>query len=182
MDKNPGFSEFYCEHFNDVYKYVKYILGDNFIAEDITQETFLEAWRKYDIITEHPNVMGWLMRTARYKMRNMNKKMCNNELTSLDESQTDIAREENGFAMKAFELFLEAVLDKEEQTRFRRYYIWGYSSEEICELENITEINARVRISRLYNKLKKELEAVSLVIFAAGGVLAEICVWVDILK
>ncbi len=41
------FNEIYSLYFKDVYKYVLSISRDEMIAEEITQETFFKALKKY---------------------------------------------------------------------------------------------------------------------------------------
>lgn len=177
MDREEEFSELYYENYDSIRKYVSSMMGQGFMADDIVQETFLEAWRKYDIVRKHPNKGGWLMRTACFKMRNLNKKVQRQEVVPLEENLAEGAREEYGYEMKELELFLDTVLNEEERVRFRRFYLWGYTAEELSMLEGITENNARVRICRLLNKLRKEIMAVSFLVLAANKCITEFLIW-----
>lgn len=40
------------------------------IADDLVQDTFHDAWRKFDTLIYHENNGGWLMQTLKNKMRN----------------------------------------------------------------------------------------------------------------
>ena len=175
MDKDTEFSKLYKEHYESIRKYVKAMLGEGFLADDIVQETFLEAWRKYDIFRVHPNQIGWLMRTACFKIRNLRKRLSRRDEISLDEKLPEIAREDYSLEMKELEIILEKALNDEERLRFRRYFLWGYPVAEMSKLEGITENNMRVRICRLLNKLRREIKAVSLFSLTLAGILGELC-------
>lgn len=75
-------------------------------------------------------------------------------------------------------MILEKTLNEEERLRFKRYYLWGYTIPEIARLEGISENNARVRISRVIHKLRKEILAVSFLSFAMSGMLENLCMLV----
>lgn len=40
------------------------------VADDLVQDTFHDAWRKFDTLMHHENIGGWLMQTLKNKMRN----------------------------------------------------------------------------------------------------------------
>ena len=174
MDKEAEFVKMYEEHYKTVQRYVKTILGSSSFAEDVVQDTFLEAWRKFDIIREHPNQGGWLIRTACYKIRNIRKRFNRLETISLDDG-VEPSREDYALETKELDVILEKTLNEEERLRFKRYYLWGYTIPEIARLEGISENNARVRISRVIHKLRKEILAVSFLSFAMSGMLENLC-------
>ena len=51
MDKvqlDQEFSELYRAHLRDVYSYAYYRVGNHHDAEDLTEQTFLQAYRHYE--------------------------------------------------------------------------------------------------------------------------------------
>lgn len=179
MDRDKEFSKFYSENYEKVYRYVKAMLGEGFLAEDIVQDTFLEAWRKYDSIRNYSNKSGWLMRTACLKMKNMNRRAERRLNVALDETMMETAKEDKGYAIKELELFVKKILNEEEQIRFRRYFLWGYSIDKMAVLEGVTQNNARVRICRLVNKLREKILAICFMALTLGNIAVTVCRFFD---
>lgn len=62
----PAFGELTARHLRGVYSFALRLVGDQAAAEDISQETFLKAWKslkKYDAKTS--KFKTWLLRIAR---------------------------------------------------------------------------------------------------------------------
>ncbi|WP_445778921.1 sigma factor, partial [Shewanella sp.] len=45
----------------DIYRYAFWLCGDKHVAEDITQETFLRAWRALDSLKDDKAAKAWLI-------------------------------------------------------------------------------------------------------------------------
>ncbi len=61
------FSELYRAHLRDVYSYAYYRVGDHHDAEDLTEQTFLQAYRHFDRAQRESNgrpLRPWLIRIA----------------------------------------------------------------------------------------------------------------------
>jgi len=61
------FAELYRSHLRDVYSYVYYRLGNHHDAEDITEQTFLQAYRHFERAIAEANgrpLRPWLIRIA----------------------------------------------------------------------------------------------------------------------
>lgn len=60
------------EHLESVYNFCIYLIhnsrGLQDIAEESTQETFLEAKQQIEKLVQHPNIKGWLFQTAKNKV------------------------------------------------------------------------------------------------------------------
>lgn len=56
-----------AEHGPALLSYVRTLVGDHHLAEDITQETLIRAWRHSDrLFTNEGSVRGWLLTVARH--------------------------------------------------------------------------------------------------------------------
>ena len=62
-----SFSELYRTHLRDVYSYAYYRIGNHHDAEDLTEQTFLQAYRHYERALRESNgrpLRPWLIRIA----------------------------------------------------------------------------------------------------------------------
>ncbi len=55
---------FFEEHYDRIYRYVVGVVHDSTEAEDLTQETFLRAYRQRDSLREPGALLAWLYRIA----------------------------------------------------------------------------------------------------------------------
>ena len=153
------FNEMFRRNEAIVYNFIRYRILDKSLAQDVLQETFYLAYKKWDILKDHPNQTGWLLETARYKIQEFNRKItkleCETSLDDHDDHEYVAAKDEYGKA--ELDMVLETELDEEEKTRFSRYFVEGYKISEIAKLENISENNMCVRLSRLRGKIAQYL-------------------------
>ena len=139
-------------------------------SQDVVQETFLEAYRKADILIDHPNVMGWLYTTVKNKMMKMGSKR--EEHCLLDEAFNYRGfAEGKGDGYKEIELAetIKSAVSEEEYEMLCDYYVNGYSSDEVAEKYGIDKGVIRMRISRMKKKLKENV-ILDWIIFL-------ICIW-----
>ena len=66
-DLDRSFSELYRTHLRDVYSYAYYRVGNHHDAEDLTEQTFLQAYRHYERAVRESDgrpLRPWLIRIA----------------------------------------------------------------------------------------------------------------------
>jgi RNA polymerase sigma-70 factor (ECF subfamily) len=64
-DVSPGeFEAFFRQHERAVYACLWRLTGDAQSARDLTQETFLRAWRHYERVRDYEQPQAWLLRVA----------------------------------------------------------------------------------------------------------------------
>jgi len=157
-DMEKEIEKIYTEFSDRVFRFVYSIMMDKSVAEDITQETFLEAVRHYQKFSCHPNQKAWLYKVARYKINNHCKKYDRIQyLADEQQGQEPSATEEGYFQVELKEL-LEKELTKEEQTRFERSFMMKEEISDMARMENITDGNMRVRLNRMYKKIYEIME------------------------
>jgi RNA polymerase sigma-70 factor (ECF subfamily) len=126
--------------------------GDASLADDLAQETFLEAWRKLGQFRGEGSFAGWLLRIAwtRYLMEARRRK-----LEPLEEA------DEPGDAREA--LTMEARLDLEsamrrlspgERAGLTLCYALGYSNDEASSILDMPLGTLKSHIARGRAKLK----------------------------
>ena len=129
------------------------------MVEDIVQDVFLEAVRKYDSFKGHSNPVGWLCQTANYKIcecERVLKKLNTVPFDDLEEVEDENA---SSYAELEIKMLFDAAMTEEEKRRFYRYFLWGWSLEEIAEAECTSVKNMRVKLSRLKKKLLQQVNA-----------------------
>ena len=83
------FSELYRSHLRDVYSYAYYRVGNHHDAEDLTEQTFLQAYRHYERAlgeSEGRPLRPWLIRIAHNLAANLYRDRSRRPQSSLDAS------------------------------------------------------------------------------------------------
>ena len=96
------FNEMFRRNEAIVYNFIRYRILDKSLAQDVLQETFYLAYKKWDILKDHPNQTGWLLETARHKIQEFNRKIkkleCETSLDDHDDHEYVAAKDEYGKA------------------------------------------------------------------------------------
>lgn len=81
MNNNKDtFTEIYTSYQDRIYNFVYKLVGDPLIAEDITQDTFVQVYQKYDTFRGDSAILTWIYTIAKnncYKHYNKTKKIKN---------------------------------------------------------------------------------------------------------
>jgi RNA polymerase sigma-70 factor, ECF subfamily len=83
------FSELYRTHLRDVYSYAYYRVGNHHDAEDLTEQTFLQAYRHFARAQEESNgrpLRPWLIRIAHNLAANYYRDRSRRPQTNLDDA------------------------------------------------------------------------------------------------
>lgn len=147
----------YAEHREKLRIFVKASVESSSVAEDVVHDVFVEALRRYDVLKEHPNQLGWLYVTARHKVQEYMRKSYHSKTVDMDESIAEMGERDKGFLETEWNQTITDLLTPDELQRFRRYFLWGYTVEELAIKEGISINNMRVRLNRLKNKLLREI-------------------------
>lgn len=148
------------------------IIKDTCMVEDIVQDVFLEAVKKYDSFKNHPNQIGWLYQTAQYKIKEYERKLRKLNESDIEELE-DVMADDNvsGYLETELKLLLCEAMTPEERLRYYRYFLWGWTIEEIAEAEGISVNNMRVKITRLKKKLLQQVNISVLLGMILSGLL-----------
>lgn len=150
----------YMEHRDKLLTFVKITVENENVADDIVQDVFVEALRKYEEFKVHPNQLGWLYLAARYKIMEYSRKLTQAATWEPAEESQEKGDRDGGYLATELNLAIAEVLTPDELLRFRRYFLWGYTVEELAEREGVTINNMRVRITRLREKVMREVEQI----------------------
>jgi RNA polymerase sigma-70 factor (ECF subfamily) len=127
--------------------------GDHALADDLAQETFLEAWRKIAQFRGEGSFAGWLMRIgwSRYLMAARQRK-----LEPLDE-QSDLPLPDGDPDARLDLENAMAKLSAGERASLTMCYALGYSNEEGAEILDMPLGTLKSHIARGREKLRRML-------------------------
>jgi RNA polymerase sigma-70 factor (ECF subfamily) len=83
------FSELYRAHLRDVYSYAYYRVGNHHDAEDLTEQTFLQAYRHYERAQQESNgrpLRPWLIRIAHNLAANLYRDRARKPQTPIEDT------------------------------------------------------------------------------------------------
>lgn len=78
------FDEVYNKYFKDVYLYIRRLSGDEYIAEEITSETFFKAMHAIDNFRGDCDIRVWLCQIAKNSYYSLLKKKKREDVESLE--------------------------------------------------------------------------------------------------
>ena len=148
----------YTENKEKIRIFVNATVRNAHAVEDIVQDVFVEALIKYEVFRTHPNQLGWLYVTARNKVREYERRMSRQEALNIDGAACEVGEQESGYLKTEMSETIRDVLTADEILRFRRYFIWGYTIEELARREGVSHNTMEVRIHRLRKKLQREIK------------------------
>ena len=150
------FDEMYRKNSAEIYKFIRYRVKDKELAKDVLQETFIVAYKKWDTVRELPNPTAWLIGVARNKIREFSRALKKIECEVALETDEHMAVED-GYDKAELDIVILKNLTEAEKRRFIWYCVCGYSISDMAKFEKISENNMSVRISRLRDKIAKNL-------------------------
>jgi RNA polymerase sigma-70 factor, ECF subfamily len=146
---------FVREYYPGIYRYLLYLTGRAEAAEDLTQETFLRAWRRLDTFREGAPFRPWLHRIAhREFLQALRSQRLQFSLEEVGELPNPRAAEPE----KAVELrVLLGALPVEDREMVVLHYLEGYEYAEIAHILSIPVGRVRHRLSEARARLAVEL-------------------------
>src|ERR1700739_665271 len=84
------FSDLYRAHLRDVYSYSYYRVGNHYAAEDLTEQTFLQAYRHCERALRESDgrpLRPWLIRIAHNLAANLYRDRSRKPATSIEETE-----------------------------------------------------------------------------------------------
>lgn len=160
------FSQLYRDHLRDVYSYAYYRVGDHHDAEDLTEQTFLQAYRHFERAQRESHgrpLRPWLIRIAHNLAANLYR----------DRSRKPASPIEDTDAISALRTTEEIVEGREELTRVlaavgrlpedRREalimrFALGMDNREIARALGRTDGATKVLIHRAIKQLEGQLQ------------------------
>jgi len=156
-DEGMDFENIYRKYANDVYSFLKYNIRDQYLVEDILQETFIAVHGSLETLRDEDHLKPWILRIARNKMVDIlrkGKKASMNEI--VDGGQTEEVASLDDTNISTEELL--AQLEEESRTIIYGLYVEGLSYKELSYILNIPEGTVKSKCYYARKKLRKYLE------------------------
>jgi len=152
-------------YYGRVKSFIIRLVNDEWVADDLIQETFIRVHRSIDSVRDPSKVSAWIFRIA--------YNLCQDHFKSLKKDYHDIetARRAPGIlpemsAHKELEQFQMGtcvqeqinVLPEMQRIVLILYDLLGFNHNEIAKMLDITAANAKVRLHRARKNLKSILK------------------------
>jgi RNA polymerase sigma-70 factor (ECF subfamily) len=161
-----AFEELYRAHLRDVYSYAYYRIGNHHDAEDLTEQTFLQAYRHFERAQRESDgrpLRPWLIRIAHNLASNYHRDRARRPTSALESAdpishphateQVVEGREELREVMKGLTQLPE---DRREALIMR--FALGMGNREIARALGRTDGATKVLIHRAIKQLEENLE------------------------
>ncbi len=161
-EKRKDFERYFVKYYRRLYGYIAKKISDIHIAEDITMDSFLTCWAKYDLFDpQKASFQTWLYVVANNKIKNYyrDKKehiQLNEEI--LDDGKDHVDEMLDAITLTQMRDHLANALEILTETN-RKIIIYKYfqkkNSKEIAEILGLSPENVRSRLSRSIDKIKE---------------------------
>ena len=149
------FQTIYAQYYPVVYRLgLGYFKGDSGLADDMVQEVFIRVWKKYDYFKGESQVNTWVYRIAinccLTEIRR--KKSYETRVLLYQEPETDSAEKQQNDQ----KILHHCIAQLNEPDRVLTMLILeDLSHQDIARILGITEVNARVKVHRVKEKLHR---------------------------
>ena len=162
-----AFEELYRAHLRDVYSYAYYRIGNHHDAEDLTEQTFLQAYRHFERARRESDgrpLRPWLIRIAHNLASNYHRDRARRPTSALDSADPVSHPHETEQVVQGREELREVMAGLTELPGDRREalimrFALGMSNREIARALGRTDGATKVLIHRAIRQLEEQLDA-----------------------
>jgi RNA polymerase sigma-70 factor (ECF subfamily) len=155
----------YHNHYERVRKFIFALVKDEWVADDLIQETFIKVQKNLDQLKEESKLSSWIFRIAYNHCQDHFRKMSQSSksdrvLTEKKEILAEPLFQKELEQHQMGECVQEKVrrLPESYQTVLVLFDLMEFSHQEIAEILDISVENVKVRLHRARKKLKTILE------------------------
>jgi RNA polymerase sigma-70 factor (ECF subfamily) len=168
---DADFTELYRAHLRDVYSYAYYRIGNHHDAEDLTEQTFLQAYRHFERAQRESNgrpLRPWLIRIAHnlaanyYRDRSRKPQTSLEDATILGDIHTTESLVEGREELQRVLAGVQQLSDDRREALIMRFAL-GMDNREIARALGRTDGATKVLLHRAIKQLEeivKEAEGV----------------------
>ncbi len=158
--------EIYDAYYHRVKIFITRLVKDEWVAEDLVQETFIRVQKNIDSLTDLSKLSSWIFRIA--------YNLCQDHFRSQKKTNQDAVKSEKSSPVPFMELPGQIefeqfqmgacvqkqidLLPKQQGIVLILYDLLGFKHAEIADILDISKENARVRLYRARKGLKSILE------------------------
>lgn len=163
---NSYFEEIYTLYFSDVYNFLYGICGNSDISEELTQDTFVEAYRSLHKYNGKCKIYTWLCAIAKnmwfHYIRKHRKNVTNIEMLSETLLSEEPSPQDKAESEERLHVILKAISSLKSRQRdiFWLHTVAEIPFAEIANMLGITENSAKVIYFRAKNNLRNQLKSV----------------------
>jgi RNA polymerase sigma-70 factor (ECF subfamily) len=143
----------------DLYRYAMWICGNDALAKDLVQETFLRAWKAMDKLKDPKAVKSWLITILRREYaRTFERKVP--KFTDVDTVVVPEDSELEPEDRTEIKLLRQGILELAPKYRepLLMQVVLGYSCQEISETLDISKSAVMTQLFRAREQLKSRLQ------------------------
>ena len=158
-ERTARFNELAEAYSTDLYRYAMWICGNDALAKDLVQETFLRAWRALDSLKDVKSAKSWLITIVRREYaRTFERKVP--KFTDVDKVVVVEEDELEPDSQTERDLLRKGImkLDPKYRDPLLLQVVFGNSCEEISEQLGISKSAVMTQLFRAREKLKKLLQ------------------------
>jgi RNA polymerase sigma-70 factor (ECF subfamily) len=162
---DAAFEDLYRAHLRDVYSYAYYRIGNPHDAEDLTEQTFLQAYRHFDRARRESDgrpLRPWLIHIANNLASNYYRDRSRRPQTSLENADPIPARHgteaiaEGREELRQVMAHLEELPDDRRDALIMRFAL-GMDNREIARAMGRSDGATKVLIHRAIRQLQEEM-------------------------
>jgi RNA polymerase sigma-70 factor (ECF subfamily) len=162
---DSAFTELYRAHLRDVYSYAYYRIGNHHDAEDLTEQTFLQAYRHFERAQRESNgrpLRPWLIRIAHNLAANYHRDRSRRPQTNLEDAAVVTAPHgteqivEGREEVQAVLAGVAGLADDRREALIMRFAL-GMDNREIARALGRSEGATKVLIHRAIKQLEERL-------------------------
>lgn len=154
----------YAEHASEMQRISYYLTGDDDLAKECVQDTFIQLWRDQKSLANHPDLTGWLFRTLINRSKSKRRKHANlyKRLVQLNEAALNLMAED---VIDLLECQLDDRADikaiyeqmgERDKPLFWHYFLSERSVKEAAHLQNRSFAATKSALQRIRNNARKK--------------------------
>jgi RNA polymerase sigma-70 factor (ECF subfamily) len=157
-NRQPQFEALVRAHSGELYRYAYWLCGQDALAQDLVQETFLRAWRSLDALRENVAAKAWLSTILRREHARLYERK---PMPTTDISELELPDNAPGPEHRGEDAVLRAAIAKLD-AKYREplvlQVLGGFSCEEIARQLQLSEAAVMTQVFRARQKLKALLD------------------------